>query len=110
MVNTGNKRREDTQALMIPELQPGRLQRRRRQLRRRRVFQQRLPALDYDLAMYINTAAPDPTVTGIMHCDQIPSEENNNQGQNTDRLVQRGGLGADDRSPTRRSTRPPASS
>ena len=41
-------------------------------------FQQRLPALDYDLAMYINTAQPDPTVTGIMHCDSVPSEENGN--------------------------------
>ena len=35
MVNAGNTRREDTQALMIPVLQAGRLQRRRRQLRRR---------------------------------------------------------------------------
>jgi ABC-type transport system substrate-binding protein len=47
------------------------------------VFQQRLPAGDYDLAMYINTAAPDPSVTGIMACSEVPSEENNNQGQNS---------------------------
>jgi hypothetical protein len=32
--------------------------------------------------MYISTAVPDPTVTSIMHCDQIPSAANNNQGQN----------------------------
>jgi hypothetical protein len=47
------------------------------------VFETRLPGLDYDLAMYINTSSPDPTVTGIMHCDSVPSEENGFQGQNS---------------------------
>ena len=91
MVNTGNKRREDTQALMIPDFAAQGLQGRRRQLRRRHACSRSgCPRLDYDLAMYINTAAPDPTVTSIMSCDQIPSAANNNQGQNYDRLVQRG--------------------
>ena len=35
IINSGNTRRESTQALMIPELHAGRLQRHRRQLRRR---------------------------------------------------------------------------
>ena len=47
------------------------------------LFQKRLPALDYDLGMFIQTAAPDPSVTSIMHCDQVPSAENNNQGNST---------------------------
>jgi peptide/nickel transport system substrate-binding protein len=84
MVNTGNTRRESTQAYLIPlmaqagfkvvadncEAVPC-------------VFQTRLPALDYDLAMYISTVAPDPQyLSGTNLCDQIPSEENDFQGQN----------------------------
>ena len=83
IINTGNKRREDTQALMIPELKKAGFNVVADNCDAACYFQQRLPALDYDLAMYINTASPDPTVTGIMACDQIPSPANNNQGQNT---------------------------
>lgn len=82
MINAGNKRREDTQALMIPEFQKAGFKVRADNADAATVFQKRLPALDYDLAMYINTAQPDPTVTGIMACDQIPTPANNNQGQN----------------------------
>ena len=82
MINTGNKRREDTQALMIPDLAAKGFNVVADNSDADTVFQKRLPALDYDLAMYISTASPDPTVTSIMHCDQIPSAENNNQGQN----------------------------
>jgi len=47
------------------------------------VFQQRLPALDYDLAMYISTAPPDPTyLIPSFTCDNIPTEKNNFKGQN----------------------------
>ena len=85
MVNTGNTRRESTQAYLIPllaeagfnvvadncEALPC-------------VFQQRLPALDYDMAMYISTAPPDPTyLTASFTCSQIPTEENNFVGQNS---------------------------
>jgi peptide/nickel transport system substrate-binding protein len=84
MVNTGNARRESAQAYLIPllaeagfnvvadncEALPC-------------VFETRLPALDYDLAMYISTVAPDPSyLTGTNVCDQIPSEANDFQGQN----------------------------
>lgn len=85
MVNTGNTRRESTQEYLIPlmreagfnviadncEAVPC-------------VFQTRLPALAFDLAMYISTVAPDPIyITGSYVCDQIPSEENDFQGQNS---------------------------
>jgi len=83
MVNSGNKRREDTQALMIPEFKKAGFNVVIDNGDAATVFQKRLPALDYDLGMYINTASPDPTVTGIMACDQIPSPANNNQGQNS---------------------------
>jgi peptide/nickel transport system substrate-binding protein len=82
MINTGNKRREDTQALMIPDFAAKGFNVVADNSDADTVFQKRLPALDYDLAMYISTAVPDPTVTAIMSCDQIPSAENNNQGQN----------------------------
>ena len=47
------------------------------------VFQQRLPTLDYDMAMYTDTAAPDPDyLTSIVTCEQIPTEANGYQGVN----------------------------
>ncbi|MBA2283538.1 MAG: hypothetical protein H0W25_20195 [Acidimicrobiia bacterium] len=83
IVNTGNVRRETTQALIIPDLQAAGFNVIADNCDAACYFQQRLPALDYDLAMYINTASPDPTVTGILSCEAVPSEENGNQGQNS---------------------------
>lgn len=83
MVNTPNPRREDTQALMIPEFQAAGFDVVSDNCDAACVFQQRLPALDYDLAMFIFTASPDPTVTTLLDCDNIPTPENNNIGQNT---------------------------
>ena len=83
IINSGNTRRESTQALMIPELQKAGFNIKADNCDAACYFQQRLPALKYDMAMYINTASPDPTVTGIMACSQIPGPDNNNQGQNS---------------------------
>ena len=83
IVNSGNSRRESTQALMIPELAKAGFKVETDNCDAACYFQQRLPALDYDMAMYITTSAPDPSVTSIMHCDSVPSEENGNQGQNS---------------------------
>jgi peptide/nickel transport system substrate-binding protein len=83
IVNTGNARRESTQALMIPEMQKLGFNVKTDNCDAACYFQQRLPALDYDLAMYIQTASPDPSITGIMSCEQVPGPENNNQGQNS---------------------------
>jgi peptide/nickel transport system substrate-binding protein len=83
MINTPNPRRENTQALMIPELATHGFNVVPSNGDAAQVFQQRLPALDYDLAMYITTAPPDPSVTSTMSCEQIPGPENNNQGQNS---------------------------
>jgi peptide/nickel transport system substrate-binding protein len=83
MINTPNPRREATQALMIPEFAEAGFNVVADNGDADSVFQQRLPAGDYDLAMYINTASPDPTVTSVMSCTQVPSAENNNQGQNS---------------------------
>ncbi len=83
MINTGNKRREDTQALMIPDFAGQGLQRRRRQL----VTPTRCSRSGFLLwtTTWPCTSAPPARTrrsTSIMHCDQIPSAENNNQGQN----------------------------
>ena len=83
IINSGNTRRESTQALMIPELQKAGFNVITDNCDAACYFQQRLPALKYDMAMYINTASPDPTVTGIMACSSVPSEANGNQGQNS---------------------------
>lgn len=83
IINTGNKRRENTQALMIPEFAKSGFKVVADNCDSACYFQKRLPALDYDMAMYITTASPDPTVTSILACDSIPSAANNNAGQNT---------------------------
>jgi peptide/nickel transport system substrate-binding protein len=83
MVNAGNSRRENTQAYLIPLLRTAGFNVVANNCESDCVFQQRLPALDYDLAMYINTAPPDPQyLTPVYTCDGIPSAANNNKGQN----------------------------
>jgi len=81
-VNTGNQRRLDTQAEFIPLLKAQGFSITSDNSDADTYFQQRLPAGDYDLAMFIQVTSPDPTVTGIMSCDAIPSAANQNQGQN----------------------------
>ena len=84
IINTGNTRRESTQAYLIPLLNAAGFKVRADNCDAACYFQQRLPALDYDMAMYINTAPPDPTsVTAIFACDLIPTEANDNIGQNS---------------------------
>ncbi len=84
MINTGNKRRESAQAFLIPKLKEQGFKVKADNCEATPcVFQTRLPALDYDLAMYINTVAPDPIyLTSSFVCDQIPSAANGNKGQN----------------------------
>ncbi|MBM3815380.1 MAG: hypothetical protein FJW13_00005, partial [Actinobacteria bacterium] len=84
IINTGNTRRENTQAYLIPLLNAAGFKVRADNCDAACYFQQRLPALDYDMAMYISTAPPDPGyLTPSFTCDQIPTEANSNQGQNS---------------------------
>lgn len=84
IINTGNTRRENTQAYLIPLLQAAGFNVNADNCDAACYFQKRLPALDYDMAMYISTAPPDPSyLTGIAVCDQIPTAANNNAGQNS---------------------------
>jgi peptide/nickel transport system substrate-binding protein len=83
IINTGNVRRENTQAYLIPLLLQAGFKVRADNCDAACYFQQRLPALDYDVAMYISTAPPDPGyLTPSFTCDLIPTTANNNIGQN----------------------------
>ncbi len=82
MANTGNKRREDTQAEFIPLLAKQGFKIVTDNSDDDTVFQKRLPAGDYDFSMFIQVASPDPTVTTILSCDSIPGPANKGQGQN----------------------------
>jgi peptide/nickel transport system substrate-binding protein len=83
MINTPNPRREAAQDFLIPLLQQAGFNVVEDNGTAEEVFQQRLPALDYDMGMYISTAPPDPGyLTPAFTCAQVPSEENGFQGQN----------------------------
>ena len=84
MVNTGNTRRESTQEFLIPKLAEAGFKVTADNCEALPcVFETRLPSLDYDMAMYISTVAPDPAyLTSAFTCAQIPTEENDFQGQN----------------------------
>jgi peptide/nickel transport system substrate-binding protein len=83
MINAGNLRRENTQAFLIPLLAQAGFNVVPANGSAEEVFQQRLPGLDYDLAMYISTVAPDPQfLTAGFTCAQVPSEEHDFQGGN----------------------------
>ena len=56
-INTGNKRREDTQALMLPIFNQLGFKVVADNTDADTLFQKRLPALDYDLGMFIQTVA-----------------------------------------------------
>ncbi len=83
VVNAGNARRESTQAYLIPLLQQAGFNVVADNCDADCVFQQRLPTLDYDMGMFIQTPSPDPTfLTPLYTCDQIPSEANGQKGGN----------------------------
>jgi peptide/nickel transport system substrate-binding protein len=82
-INAGNTRRESTQALMIPEFQKLGFNVVADNPEGTTMFQETLPSGDYDLAMYISTATPDPSVTANFSCTAVPSAENNNSGSNS---------------------------
>jgi ABC-type transport system substrate-binding protein len=83
MINAGNSRRENTQDYLIPLLAQAGFNVVADNCEAECVFQQRLPTGDWDMAMYISTAPPDPTyLVPSFTCDNIPTEENDFQGQN----------------------------
>jgi peptide/nickel transport system substrate-binding protein len=83
MVTAGNTRRENSQAYLIPLLAQAGFNVVADNCDAACVFQQRQPQFDYDMIMYISTAAPDPTyLIPAFTCDNVPTPENGNKGQN----------------------------
>lgn len=83
VINTGNVRRESTQAYLIPLLNDAGFAVEPYNCDADCYFQKRLPGMDYDLAMYISVAPPDPAyLVGGFAGDKVPTEANGNTGQN----------------------------
>ena len=80
--NTGNKRREDTQAEFIPELAKQGFKLTTDNVSADTLFQQDLPTGNYDMSMFIQFTSPDPSVTAILSSGQIPGPANGGKGQN----------------------------
>jgi len=78
----GNKRREAIQDLEIPKLHDLGIELVKDNSDADTLFQQRLPHLDTEVMLFINSASPDPSVQSSLACDSIPSEANNFSGQN----------------------------
>ena len=81
-LTNGNTRRKDTQDFLIPKLKAAGFNVVADNCDSACTFQKRIPALDYDITMYISQVTPDPTVTFIAACEQVPSDANDNKGQN----------------------------
>jgi peptide/nickel transport system substrate-binding protein len=79
----GNARREAIQQLVIPELADLGIEVTADNSDADTLFQTRLPQLDTEIALYAQVASPDPSVTTIFACENIPSEANEFSGQNT---------------------------
>ena len=78
----GNKRREDIQQLVKEQAKKAGIEFTFRNSPAGELFQNRLPKLDFAMGLYAQVAQPDPSVTHIYACDQIPSEKNDFGGQN----------------------------
>ncbi len=83
VVDEGNATRERAQALLIPRLADAGFRVVADNCAAACVFDQRLPSLDYDIAMYTATAAADPSyLTRWFSCEEVPGPEFGLDGEN----------------------------
>ncbi|MET0579037.1 MAG: ABC transporter substrate-binding protein [Ilumatobacteraceae bacterium] len=83
MVDEGNVRRERAQASAIPRLAAAGFRVVADNCGAACVFDQRLPALDYDIAMYTAEAGADPSyLTPWFTCEEVPGPQYGLDGQN----------------------------
>jgi peptide/nickel transport system substrate-binding protein len=78
----GNTRRESIQALVIPQLAELGIEVAADNSDPDTLFQVRVPQLDTEIGLYAQVASPDPSVTTLFACENIPSEANDFSGQN----------------------------
>jgi peptide/nickel transport system substrate-binding protein len=81
----GNKTRENTQQLLKEKAKAAGIELVIKNFPATQLFEDKLPKGDYVLAEYAQVASPDPSITSILSCDQIPSKANGYAGQNTTR-------------------------
>lgn len=79
----GNARREQIQALVIPQAAELGIELVADNSDAGTLFEQRLPQRQTEVMLYAYVASPDPTATSNWHCDNVPSEENDFAGQNS---------------------------
>ena len=91
----GNARREAIQALVIPALAELGIEVTADNSDADTLFQVRLPQLQTEMALYAQVASPDPSVTTIFACANIPTRRERVLRPEQHRMVQRGGLHAD---------------
>jgi peptide/nickel transport system substrate-binding protein len=83
---TGNKGREDTQALLKEKWKAAGIELVVKNFASPSpIFTDVLPKGNFSVAEYAQVASPDPTVTAIYACDQFPTAANEYSGQNFDR-------------------------
>lgn len=78
----GNARREAIQALVIPAVAELGIELVPQNQDADTLFQISLPQLQTEIGLYAQVASPDPSVTTIFACENIPSEANGFAGQN----------------------------
>lgn len=79
----GNQRREDIQALVVPSIAELGIELIPDNSDADTLFQVRNPQMQTEIALYAQVASPDPSVTTIFACENIPTPENEFSGQNT---------------------------
>lgn len=82
VTTTGNVGREQTQLVVQEKARAAGIDLQIKNDDAGNLFDNRLPALQFEVAEYAQVASPDPSVTSIYACDQIPGPQNNKQGQN----------------------------
>lgn len=78
----GNARREQIQALVIPQLEELGIAVTADNSEAGTLFEQLLPQRQTEMMLFAYVASPDPTATSNWHCDNIPTPENDFAGQN----------------------------
>ena len=78
----GNARREDVQAIVQEQVSDFGIRFNIQNFEAGELFQNRLPALNYGMFLAAQVTTPDPDMSEIYACDQIPGEENDFGGQN----------------------------
>jgi peptide/nickel transport system substrate-binding protein len=83
---TGNKGREDTEALLKEKWKAAGIELVvKNYASPSPIFTDVLPKGNFSVAEYAQVASPDPSVTSLYACDQIPTAANSYSGQNFDR-------------------------